>query len=100
MRLPSPAVGGQARRALCTAGVPCWFGRAHRRKSRRSSIPCPLDRLLKQPVALNGTGSSMWVLPEKFEEGLVDEKGETLSKRWVPDRAAREQARMRRGDGD
>ena len=39
----------------------------------------------------------MWVLPEKFEEGLVDEKGEALSKRWVPDRAAREQARMRLG---
>jgi hypothetical protein len=27
-----------------------------------------------------------WVLPEKYEEGLLDEKGEPLSKRSVPHR--------------
>ena len=41
----------------------------------------------------------MWVLPEKFEEGLVDEKGEPLSKRWGADWPARMQARMRREQG-
>jgi hypothetical protein len=36
---------------------------------------------VEQQAAADSTRSSMWVLPEKFEEGLVDEKGELLSKR-------------------
>lgn len=30
--------------------------------------------------------SSEWVLPEKYEEGLLDDKGEPLSKRCVSER--------------
>jgi hypothetical protein len=31
-------------------------------------------------AAENGSG---WVLPEKFEEGLLDENGQPLSKRYA-----------------
>ena len=56
-------------------------GGAHRPKGRRCCIRIRVCRSVEQQAAADSTRSSMWVLPEKFEEGLVDEKGELLSKR-------------------
>ncbi len=39
-----------------------------------------LSRLARHARGIR-SGTMTWVLPEKYEEGLLDEKGEPLSKR-------------------
>ena len=70
------AMLGGCRRHLGTGGEPGWDGDDPLLLVFQSTQP-----LFEVIFSLYSASTMTWVLPEKFEEGLLDENGAPLSKR-------------------